>query len=161
MIRTVLIMMLCWFVSFAQANETDLDALQDELQQIKIQTEIELLQLDIEQVRADMLVKEQLNRDALEALSFQDFQTKAISLVVLGMVLFGLWLSYLQFKRDEPGKESNNELKIGSAGISISSKVIGLIILVISFWFFSVYVDKVYQVNTKHISLGESAEQPK
>ncbi|MGI2260639.1 hypothetical protein [Shewanella sp. GXUN23E] len=134
--------------------------LQESWYQTCMATETAKLELELASLKADLALKQALNQNALEALQFQAMQTMAISAVVLLMVIFGLWLSYLQFRRDEADGGQVNELKIGSAGVSISSQVIGLIILVIAFWFFSAYVDKVYKLDTSQLDLAAQTIAP-
>ena len=82
---------------------------------------------------------------AEKALKTQQVQTIVIAVMVGVMVLSGLLLSYAQFRRDDDaGQRSVTTVMIGSGSLKITSSVIGLIILAISFWFFQAYVNKVY-----------------
>jgi hypothetical protein len=91
-------------------------------------------------------------KDLESKLAQQKWQTNAIAIMVYVMVGMGLWLSYLQFKRDgvKDGK-SSIQLKMGTGSIEINSSVIGLAILAMSFWFFQTYIDKVYAVDVQQI----------
>lgn len=91
----------------------------------------------------------------------QYYQTILIAVVVHIMIGFGLYLSYLQFKRDEKFehdqkeaddnvKADNTEFKITKESISVSSNVIGLVILVISFLFYYVYIESVYTIHINY-----------
>ncbi len=78
----------------------------------------------------------------------QQWQTTAIAIMVMVMVIFGLVLSALQFYSDYKNQgKSSVTLKIGSGSFELSSTVIGIAILAMSFWFFHTYVDRVYSVN--------------
>ena len=78
-------------------------------------------------------------------LAQQRWQTNAIAVMVILMVLAGLYLSYLQFRSDvKSGEKSSFSFKIGSGVFEINSSVIGLAILAMSFWFFQTYIDRVY-----------------
>lgn len=80
-------------------------------------------------------------------LAQQRWQTNAIAVMVILMVLAGLYLSYLQFRNDaEKGDKSSFSFKIGSGVFEVNSSVIGLAILAMSFWFFQTYIDRVYSV---------------
>lgn len=85
------------------------------------------------------------------AYEYHGIMTKVIFWVVVVLVISGVFLSFLQFKADTSlGKGDNGgqkaHFKLGSDGLEFSSSVIGLIILFMSFFFFSTYVDKVYTI---------------
>ena len=93
-------------------------------------------------------------RDLEAKLSQQKWQTTAIAVMVLIMVGVGLYLSYLQFRQDiKKDSRPSFTLRIGSGSFELSSSVIGLIILVLSFWFFQAYIDKVYSVQVFDLPL--------
>lgn len=86
--------------------------------------------------------------DLERKLDQQRWQTNAIAVMVFIMVGVGLYLSYLQFKRDsETGDRPSFSLKIGSGSFELSSSVIGLVLIVLSFWFFQTYISRVYEVH--------------
>lgn len=66
-----------------------------------------------------------------------------IFFVVILVVLMGLFLSYLQFRRSA---ESNTKLEIGSGGVKIDTAVIGLAILTLSLSFLFLYLKYVYPI---------------
>ena len=95
--------------------------------------------------------KEIIN-DLEKKLKQQKWQTVAIAIIVYIMVGLGLYLSYLQFKRDEKeGTNSSIDFSLGAGSIKIKSSVIGIVILAMSFWFFQTYIDKVYNVDIEKI----------
>lgn len=95
----------------------------------------------------------QLMDDLEEKLEQQKWQTNAVAIMVYIMVAVGLVLSYLQFRRDgKSNSKSSVSLKIGSGNLEISSSVIGLAILAMSFWFFNIYIDRVYSVEILQIA---------
>jgi hypothetical protein len=114
--------------------------------------------------------------------------TKAIFILVMGIVLFGLWLTWLQFTRDQRSETrrarraalrhaeqpndaaaagasavdhapqtSPSSLKIGAAGVEISSQVIGLLILAFSLGFFYLYIKDVYPMQSGREALPVSS----
>jgi hypothetical protein len=85
--------------------------------------------------------------DMERKLSQQEWQTTAISVMVMVMVGFGLVLSALQFYADwrQPNR-SPITLKLGAGSVEINSSVIGIVILGLSFWFFQTYVSHVYDI---------------
>jgi hypothetical protein len=91
-------------------------------------------------------------KDMEAKLEQQKWQTNAIAIMVFIMVGAGLFLSYLQFQRDEKieGKSSIS-IKMGAGGMEINSSVIGLAILALSFWFFQIYISHVYNVDVFNI----------
>jgi len=94
----------------------------------------------------------QVMKDLEEKLQQQKWQTSAISIMVFIMVTFGLVLSAMQFYADFKSKgQSSVSLKLGAGSFEINSTVIGLAILAISFWFFQIYIDKVYSVSVFNI----------
>ena len=102
--------------------------------------------------------------------------TTIVFLLVVGIVAFGLRLSYLQFKKDmvlsrvrrelgagidgagagadkqsavTPPPPTLQTLKLGLQGIEISSSVIGLLIFTLSLGFFYLYLEQVYPIRTE------------
>lgn len=120
----------------------------------------------------DRAIIEDYNEWALEtvkkAYGWNHFTSRVIFWVVISMMTISLWLSYLQFlqemeyrkhlinrtsksddnheKKDERVEVSVTTLKLGGNGVEISSSLIGLLILGISFGFFLVYLTFVYPV---------------
>jgi heme/copper-type cytochrome/quinol oxidase subunit 2 len=88
-------------------------------------------------------------QDLEQKLNQQQWQTSMISIMVVIMVLAGIILSGLQFYSDFRSNEKPSviTLKIGSGSFEISSTVIGIVILALSFWFFQIYIDKVYSIS--------------
>lgn len=108
------------------------------------------------------------NKDSFE---FQYVQTWVIFVVVMLLVLSGVYLAYLQFRLDEKkalahleiqqllakskatepetGKSTasgETTLEVSTSGIKITSSVIGLVVLAMSFAFFYMYVLHVYEL---------------
>lgn len=97
--------------------------------------------------------QEKLMSDLEEKLSQQKWQTDAIAIMVFILVISGVALSVLQFYKDyKSGGKSSVTLKFGSGSFELSSTVIGVAILAMSFVFFQSYVDRVYAVNVVPIS---------
>jgi len=67
-----------------------------------------------------------------------------IFVMVLLLVIAGVLLSYLQFRRGWNQLES--QIELSAAGIKLQSSVIGLIILVVSLAFFYLYLVHVYPI---------------
>ena len=85
--------------------------------------------------------------DLEQKLKQQQWQTTVISVMVVVMVLCGLGLSAMQFYLDfRSNGRSSMTFKFGSGSFELSSTVIFIGILALSFWFFQTYVDKVYSV---------------
>jgi hypothetical protein len=96
------------------------------------------------------------------------FSTRLIFFLVIAIVIFGLYITYLQFNRDYhdwtpahrpiilPAADKTppdaevlpsrpvSSIKVGAGGLELSSQVIGLIVLALSFGFFYLYVKEVY-----------------
>lgn len=103
------------------------------------------------------------------------FSTQLLFCIVMGIVAFGLWITYLQFKRDYTGRDhtkkmqaadteskqtpaaaesadkksqphttANSSIKIGPAGMEMTSQIVGLLVLALSVAFFYFYVNEVY-----------------
>jgi hypothetical protein len=80
--------------------------------------------------------------------------TKIIFFVVLVVVGFGIFVSWLQFKNDINPKKLNGDggsaeydVSAGIQSVSIKSKTIGAVILVFSGVFFFLYLSIVYPMN--------------
>jgi hypothetical protein len=72
-----------------------------------------------------------------------------IVLFALGIAATGAYFSYVQLRR---GPESTTELRIGSAGVEVSTKVIGIVVLILAYLFF--------QIAAKHAFTVEVVTQP-
>ena len=85
---------------------------------------------------------------------WQLFSSKLIFFVVIGLVVSGIYFAGLQFfhaiklskKQGDLEKSMNTELTASSAEIKVSSPVLGVIILVLSFLFFFLYLKFVYPI---------------
>jgi hypothetical protein len=108
------------------------------------------------------------NREA--AFAWQSISTKVIFLLVIIVVLTGLYLSWMQFnfahkapmKLTRPSTEAspieqspdkqvdpeNTTIEVNTSGMTITSSVIGLIILALSIVFFFLYLKFVYPIIT-------------
>lgn len=75
-----------------------------------------------------------------------------VVLIILG---FGIYLSYIQFKK---GDKSEGNLKLGPAGIEITSSILGIFILAFSMGFFYLYL--VYVFPIKEIGLQDATPTP-
>jgi hypothetical protein len=100
--------------------------------------------------------------------------------IVLIIVLFGLFITYLQFHRDymaegqsvekidskkvdfntssvtegaEVSPPKTNRLKISREGLELSSQIIGLFVLAFSLIFFYVYVKDIYPIHEQELSV--------
>ena len=78
------------------------------------------------------------------AFEWQQTSTYGIFGVVLAMVVAGVVLAWLQFKRGEPG--GNHTIKLSTKGIELSSPFLGLMILAMSLGFFYLYIVHVYEL---------------
>lgn len=103
----------------------------------------------VQQEYLQSITKHQQNLmlDSEQKLVQQQWQTLGISIMVAIMVLFGLVFSGLQFYADyKSNGTSTVTFKIGAGTFELSSTVIGIVILVLSFVFFQLYVEKVYNI---------------
>ena len=121
--------------------------------------EEEVKNLEAEKYNHDIW-KLQYERKIFEYQHISSIVLLCVSLMVL---ICGLYFSYMQFK-DRTGhidtnkaiqnslkdldndEESKTSLKIGMAGIEISSSIIGLLILCVSLAFFYLYIANIYPV---------------
>ncbi len=104
------------------------------------------------------------------------FSAQLLFFLVFGIVLFGLYVTYLQFNRDyrdwshHPGVPGTpaasasaegpatevlpprpvSSLKLSAGGLELSSQVIGLIVLALSFGFFYLYVREIHPMVEVH-----------
>jgi hypothetical protein len=139
--------------------------------------------LSPEQVKADLddyaeYVRWQ-RQFAKQSWDWHLFSTKLLMFVVLGIVGFGLIITYLQFSRDgqqhlrptkrqrptsttdgtpqaEAGEEAQSKLRLTFEGIEITSQVIGLLVLGFSLAFFYLYVKVVYPM--QEVELQKNAQ---
>lgn len=84
-----------------------------------------------------------------QVFAWQLFANKLIFVIVMMIVLMGLLLSYLHFKKSlTPGAtDANTELEMSTSGIKMNSSVIGLIILVLAIAFLYLYLIHVFPIN--------------
>ncbi|HEY5969592.1 MAG TPA: hypothetical protein VIU35_16540 [Chitinophagaceae bacterium] len=86
--------------------------------------------------------------------NWQLFSSKLIFFVVIGLVVSGIYFAGLQFfhaiklskKVGDLEKSMNTELAASSNEVKVSSPVLGVIILVLSFLFFFLYLKFVYPI---------------
>jgi hypothetical protein len=84
--------------------------------------------------------------------AWQLLSSKIIFVVVISLVAMGIYFSWLQFRaglRREAGsgdEEHRTTIEATAKGIKVSSPVLGVIILVISFLFFYLYLVYVYPI---------------
>jgi len=119
---------------------------------------ISILEFDIEKNKKDKELLEINNNyyiskidhnKKLMAIKIEQYEvqlilTKIISALVLLLVVIGLYLSYLEFKKDQ---NDESTFKINKSGIEFSSSVIGLIVLFISLLFFYLFVERIYKID--------------
>lgn len=87
------------------------------------------------------------NRINDQIYSRQVYYDVVILIMVIVIVMAGIWFSALQAFRDyKKGNGAETSLEITKEGLKIRSPVVGLIALFMSFWFFYVYVERVYTV---------------
>ncbi len=161
---SLLILLLSLTVHVQAAEEVAEKITPEMYQEYQVRMEFERSKLAIAQAQAgaSMAAENVRHRKALAldteaALAAQGVQTVLIAIMVHIMVFLALYLSYLQFKADIAGKSSGAKqttIKISKDGVEFSSSVIGLIILFMSFWFFSVYVDHVYDIQVNFPPTG-------
>ena len=75
----------------------------------------------------------------------QYYMSIIIFIAVLLLVFLGCYMSYMHFKKSN--NDTSHEMVIVKEGIKITSPVIGLFILIISFAFFYAYLVNVYKIN--------------
>jgi hypothetical protein len=106
------------------------------------------------------------------------FSTKLLFCIVLMIVGFGLWVTFAQFQRDygvrekkrdkpdnpmpdgtatAPAPGPTNSMKIGPAGLEVTSQVIGLLVLGFSLAFFYLNVKEVYPM--QEVELKRNADE--
>lgn len=94
--------------------------------------------------------------------TWQHFSSRVIFFAVLGLVVVGVWLAWLQFRRgmmkqtSTPSKaevedgttrdRADHEIEISPQGLRVSSPVLGVVILALSLAFFYLYVVYVYRI---------------
>ncbi|WP_346294070.1 hypothetical protein [Sphaerothrix gracilis] len=77
------------------------------------------------------------------AIQTQFAKDNVLFFIVLGTVAFGLYLSYIQFTKDE---QSEGNLKLGPAGLEITSSILGVFILAFSVSFLYLYLVHVFPI---------------
>ena len=82
------------------------------------------------------------------AFEWHDLTSRVIFFLVMGIILSGIILAFIQFKigLDEDKEPQPTQIKFGQTGVEISSSVMGILILVISLAFFYLYLTKVYEL---------------
>lgn len=103
--------------------------------------------------------EEGLQRRA-RVIAWQNFSTRVIFFVVLGLVLVGVILAWLQFRQGyqlqraagrggqapAAGGGADHHVEISAQGIKVSSPVLGVVILTLSLAFFYLYLVFVYPI---------------
>lgn len=75
------------------------------------------------------------------ALQFQLLKDNILFVIVLAIVSFGLYLAYTQF---EKGGQHEGSLKLGPAGVEVTSSILGIFILAFSMGFLYLYLVHVF-----------------
>lgn len=70
-----------------------------------------------------------------------------IFFVVIGIVLIGLYFSWMQFHAAKDGQVGETTVEASKEGFKLSSPVLGVIILVLSLAFFYLYLVHVYPIS--------------
>lgn len=76
-------------------------------------------------------------------LQLQQIKDNILFVVVLTILGFGLYLSYIQFQK---GDRPEGSLKLGPAGVEVTSSMLGIFILAFSIGFFYLYLVHVFQI---------------
>lgn len=76
-------------------------------------------------------------------LQLQLVKDNILFVAVLTILGFGLYLSHIQFKK---GDQPEGSLKLGPAGVEITSSILGIFILAFSMGFFYLYLVHVFQI---------------
>ena len=76
------------------------------------------------------------------SLQAQLIKDNILFVVVLSVVFYGIFISYIQFQK---GGQTEAELKLGSGGIEVKSSVLGILILVFSVGFLYMYYSTYFQ----------------
>ena len=82
----------------------------------------------------------------LTVLWTQYFLSLFIFAVVTAIVTFGIWTSYMHFRSGNEDPSRVTTIKIGHYGVEISTTVTGIVILLISLFFFYLFVARVFPV---------------
>jgi len=91
-------------------------------------------------------------RHRQNALLLQERSSVAWLSISVLVFLFGIGLSFLEFRR---GSSGTHHIKLSKDGLELSSKVLGLVILVVALAFAYLYLEKVYPINEIEDSNGE------
>jgi len=85
-----------------------------------------------------------------------------LTVFVLGVVIAGVYMSYLQFKVTAAAlgtqEAQQGTFKISPAGFELSSSVIGLFVLMASMFFFYIYIKEVYPIRRIAAAAAEEAK---
>lgn len=101
-------------------------------------------------------------RDRGLALAWQRVSGVMFFLIAIGILVFGLYLTHLEFNKERSEPVS---LEIGQTGIKLSSEIIGIVVMVIALTYSYLYIDRIYPIT--EISQGDmapsqtTAEQPR
>jgi hypothetical protein len=76
-------------------------------------------------------------------LRLQLIKDNILFVIVLAIVGFGVYLSYIQFKK---GDQPEGSLKLGPAGVEVTSSILGIFILAFSIGFFYLYLVHVFPI---------------
>ena len=90
--------------------------------------------------------KREAMQHRLVTLWTQYLSSIVILVIVMGIVIFGIMMSYKQFKKDLGASERTTTIKFGQYGVEVSTSVIGVVILLISLVFFYLYIVAVFPI---------------
>lgn len=84
-----------------------------------------------------------------KALAWQHLSAILMFILFALVLVFGLFLTYKEFTKETKDAIT---LSLGNNGISITSEIVGVVILVISLAFTFVYVDRVFPISEVNVS---------
>lgn len=132
----------------------------DQVQEIEQRIAARVLEREIALLQVEDYASASSHR--LHTLWAHYFASWILLLVVVGIVTSGLYMSFLQLKRDlTTGSPNANSIKISKEGLEINSPVIGLLIFLASAYFFSLYVEKIYPLTFVSSEESSRSQAPK
>lgn len=145
------------------ASETEIDRLEKENLELRQQIDRLLDKLASSQSADQQLETERKRFYFLHerrVFWWQLLVSYLLSAIVLGMVLFGVWLSWLQFRRanllhpDTSAKTLTTDMEISTEKVRIRTSLVGVLILCLAFGFTVAFLVGVYEISVIVPSTG-------
>lgn len=137
------------FDAFSKAPSVAVEGVSSDLQKERTAAQVHQLRKYQEELTNRIAYQDASLDHVNRVLAWQLQSSKIIFFITILIVISGLYMSHQHFLR---GDDSSTRFAIGQKGIEVSSRLIGLVVLIVSLAFFYLYLKEVYPVKVLNAS---------